>query len=94
MPVTADRSMSVFLLGYMNVHASQTIPGDELSRAFLETYIQENGALEKRFNEQIATGTIVREGDGYKITSRGILLMRLYAWIADIFRVGKKNLSM
>jgi hypothetical protein len=51
-------------------------------------------ALKKRFNEQLVTGTIVKESDGYKITPRGILLMRFYGWIADMFGISKNNLSM
>lgn len=94
LPVTADRSMSVFLLGYMNVNSSRAVSADELSRAFTDIYVVKQQALEKRFNEQIVTGTIVKESDGYKITPRGILLMRFYGWIADIFGISKSNVSM
>jgi hypothetical protein len=94
LPVTAERSISVFLLGYMNKNSSKTVSTDELSRAFTDTYVNEQQALSKRLNEQIATGTIVKGGDGYTITPRGKLLMRLYSWIADIFKIKKNNLSM
>lgn len=91
-PVTADRSISVFLLGYMNTHA--TVTSDDLKNSLINTYLAKNGAVDKRMTEQIASGTIIRDGKNYKITQRGRLLMLFYGWVADIFGIGKKNLSM
>ena len=92
-PVTADRSMSIFLLGYMNKNKERVVTRDELLQAFTDSYIAENGALGKRFDEQLQTGTIRQSETGFRLTSRGIFLMRFYAFIADIFGIGKKNLS-
>lgn len=93
-PVTADRSLSVFLLGYMNTKTGSVITKEELSSTLIDTYIKKNQALEKRLYEQTASGTIVHVRNGYTITRRGIFLMHIYDWITDIFHIGKKNLSV
>lgn len=91
-PVTADRSLSIFLLGYMNAR-TQPVSKEQIRQAFIDTYITDNGAVEKRLTEQIATGTIIKVGDGYRLTPRGRWILRMYAWVADVFGIGKTNLS-
>ncbi|OGG31329.1 hypothetical protein A3A63_00510 [Candidatus Gottesmanbacteria bacterium RIFCSPLOWO2_01_FULL_46_9] len=93
LPVTADRSMTVFFLGYMAKH-DRAFTSDQLRQAFVETYVNRNNALEKRFHEQEQSGTIEQIGDTFTITKRGMLLMRLYGWAATLFGVDKKNLSL
>lgn len=90
-PVTADRSVSIFLLGYMNRMGSSTYSKKQLHDALISIYIDKNNALDKRITEQLESGTIVRAGNGYTMTKRGVWLMHLYITIADIFGIEKKN---
>lgn len=90
-PVTADRSLSVFLLGYMNAR-TQPVSKEMIRQAFIDTYITENGAVEKRLTEQFASGTITKERDAYTIAPRGRWIIRMYAWVSDLFGIEKKNL--
>lgn len=93
-PVTADRSMSLFLLGYMNAHSSQVMSAHQFNQIFIDKYVLERGATQKRFGEQAATGTMKKVEGGYTITPFGKMLIRFFAFIADVFGINKKNLSM
>lgn len=92
-PVTADRSISVFLLGYMNAHSNELLSADRISNAFEEIYVQDHHALEKRFNEQITSGNIVQEEGSYHITKQGETLIQFYNFVSKLFAINKKNLS-
>jgi hypothetical protein len=93
LPATAERSISVFLLGYMNKNPDKAITKEEFTRFFIDKYINEYGAMEKRFNEQIVSGNIVSKGKGYLITKQGRLIMRFYNLIADLFKIEKRIIS-
>lgn len=72
-PVTIDRSVSIFLLGWMAEHrAEPQTPGD-LGRAFSEVYVGRFGAIDRRVREQLASGTIEPAGadGGYRLTAQG-----------------------
>ena len=88
LPVTAERSISVFMLGYMADHQDESYTQEEIEHFFIDKYVKEYGAFEKRFHEQEVTGTIEKTDEGrYKISGRGISLMKLYEIIAGIFNI-------
>jgi len=92
-PVTADRSISVFILGYMNKYSGNTLSQEEIGKAFSQKYINDYGAIGKRLEEQMASGNIIEEGSEYRITRQGKLIIRVYDFIADIFGIDKRNIS-
>ena len=92
-PVTVDRSISVFLLGYMDENHNKVLTESEITNFFTSKYINENQAMKKRFNEQIVSGDIAQVGDGYQITNRGRALVSFFSFIGDLFEVDKKNIS-
>ena len=55
-PVTAERSVSVFLLGYLNNRSEKTLTESEIRNDFIKKFLNENRALENRLNEQIVSG--------------------------------------
>ena len=70
-PVTVERSVSVFMLSYMEENSDQTFTQESVGEVFTTKYVEDYGAFEKRFNEQVETGTIVENPDGsYSITER------------------------
>ncbi|HMK65440.1 MAG TPA: hypothetical protein VK564_06570 [Thermodesulfobacteriota bacterium] len=89
-PVTAERSISLFILGYMNNHADRTITKDEITQQYIKKYIIEYGEIEKRFNEQIVTGDIIADGKGYRITKRGQSILNFFNLVDDLFLIDKK----
>lgn len=91
LPVTADRSVSVFLLGYMDAQ-TRPVSVDQLSQALIYRYVQEGKAVEKRVDEQIRSGTLAQVDGQYEITPRGRLLVKFYLFIADVFGISRANL--
>ena len=56
----------------MDTYSDRTYTEDEVAKTFVEKYVDEYGAFEKRFDEQLTTGTIVQNEDGtYSITDKG-----------------------
>ena len=90
LPVTAERSISVFLLGYLNEHSQTILTEQKITQAFTDKYLYEDKAVEKRLREQVVSGTVMVNGGGYKISERGRALMKVYALMADVFRIDKK----
>ncbi|MBQ0011600.1 MAG: hypothetical protein KBT07_02730 [Clostridiales bacterium] len=85
-PVTVERSVSVFMLSYMEENRDHSFSEEEIKEAFTDKYVDEYGAFEKRFKEQIETGTIIDIGDGtYRITSTGETTVKLFRFIAKMF---------
>lgn len=93
LPVTANRSVSVFMLGCMNNNPNNIMTDKEMSNLFLDKYLYEYGEINRRFNEQVVSGNIIQSGNGYKITKQGQFLMKMYRFIANIFAVDKKLVS-
>lgn len=92
-PVTGDRSISVFLLGYMSNQSDKILSNDEITRAFVDRFVYEYGSMDKRLDEQILSGNIFKDKNGYRITKRGIFLIKLFNLVADIFVIDKKVVS-
>ena len=85
-PVTVERSVSVFMLSYMEENSDQTFTQESVGEVFTTKYVEDYGAFEKRFNEQVETGTIQENPDGsYSITERGKFIVKMFRTVADWF---------
>lgn len=90
-PVTVERSVSVFMLSYMDTNSNNHFTQDDISQIFIDKYVYEYGAFEKRFDEQIATGTIEQNADGtYSITDKGRFIVKMFRLISDVFETDKR----
>ncbi len=86
-PTTAERSISIFMLSYMDENSEEITVG-ELEDVFYNKYIQEFGALEKRFYEQEVSGNIItvsEKTDGYVITDRGRFIVDIFRLVSKLF---------
>lgn len=92
LPVTADRSISVFMLGYLNEHGGE-LTGAEIEDLIVREYIQGHGAVDKRLQEQLVSGDLIQTGDRYRISDQGRSLMGLYKVIADVFGLDTRNVA-
>ncbi|MCQ2517059.1 MAG: hypothetical protein MJ094_09430 [Saccharofermentans sp.] len=91
LPVTADRSVTVYMLGYMNNHADETFRKEDLEQQFIDQYVIEYEAFEKRFEEQIVSGNIIEVAPGeYQITDGGQLLMDIYSVTVQWYNLDDK----
>ena len=85
-PVTVERSVSVFMLSYMDENSDQTFTEESVGEVFTTKYVDDYGAFEKRFHEQVETGTIVENPDGtYSITDSGRFVVKMFRTIAEWF---------
>ena len=90
-PVTVERSVSVFMLSYMEENSDQTFTQDSVGEVFTEKYVTDYGAFEKRFVEQVATGTIEENADGsYSITERGKFIVKMFRTVAEWFDTDRR----
>jgi hypothetical protein len=89
-PVTADRSVSIFVLGSMADDPERVFTEQDIENFFISRYVRDYGAFKQRFHEQLVTGTIQAADGGYVISGRGKALMKMYDFIADCFHIDKK----
>ena len=90
-PVTVERSVSVFMLSYMDENSDKTFTQEDVGEIFTAKYVNDYGALEKRFNEQVVTGTIKQNPDGtYSITDRGRFIVWGFRTCAEWFDTDRR----
>lgn len=91
LPVTVERSISVFMLSYMDQNDQTGITSDEFGDIFYQKYITDFGAFDKRFKEQIMSGNMeaAESGDGYIITENGRFVVDMFRFCADLFDTEK-----
>ena len=105
-PVTVERSVSVFMLSYMDTYTAETentanVSGDgnlnghftqdQIAEIFVDKYVNEYGAFDKRFDEQLTTGSIEQNADGtYSITDKGRFIVKMFRLISDVFDTDKR----
>lgn len=60
---------------------------DDIRETFINTYIDDFEAFNKRFNEQIVSGNIYFDeiNGGYKLTSSGKTVVKLFRIVAKVF---------
>lgn len=83
-PVTVERSVSVFTLSYMEENP-QAYTVEEMEEVFNEKYVQEFEAFDKRFKEQIVSGNVEETEDGYVLNERGKFTVKFFRTVAAMF---------
>ena len=90
-PVTVERSVSVFMLSYMEENSDQTFTQESVGEVFTSKYVTDYGAFEKRFNEQVETDTIKQNPDGsYSITESGKFIVSAFRTVAEWFDTDRR----
>lgn len=91
LPVTVERSISVFMLSYMDENDTHGVTTDEFQRIFFQKYIIDFGAFDKRFSEQLLSHNIKMsdDGSGYVITDAGRRIVNLFRLNVYLFNTEK-----
>jgi hypothetical protein len=92
-PVTADRSVTIFMLGYMNDRPDLVYTREQVRDFFIQRYVDDYDAIQRRFDEQVVSGNLETATQGYKLSNRGRRLMQFYHWVSDVYGVDKKFIS-
>jgi hypothetical protein len=91
LPVTVDRSVSVYLLS--TIERRQMTPPD-LQRAFIDGYVVKMGAIDRRLDEQLKSGNITIAPDGkVRLTRQGERFMAFSRFVARLFGTDPRFVS-
>lgn len=77
----------------MDNHSERKFSENEITEVFVDKYVYKNKSISKRLYEQIVTGNILSQRDEYGITKQGKFIMRIYKFIAEVFKIDKENIS-
>ncbi|MGO0906035.1 hypothetical protein ACTPC6_09640 [Clostridioides difficile] len=90
--VSMDRSISVFILADMANNSDKVYSDEEIEHRFLDIYMGKYHGMERRFEEQLLSGNIIKVNNGYKISESGENLIGLFKFISKIFPVDNRFL--
>ncbi len=91
-PVTIDRSISVYLLNQIATH-DQGYTEQELEALFIQQYVVEFQAIERRMDEQMASNNLTRINDRYRITDQGRSFLRFSRRLGQLFHTDTRILT-
>jgi hypothetical protein len=94
LPVTVDRSVSVYLLSRIERGQDSGMTSAELQRAFIAGYVVRMGAIDRRLDEQRKSGNITISPDGkVRLTRQGERFMGLSRLVARLFGTDPRFVS-
>jgi hypothetical protein len=86
LPVTIDRSISVFMLTQMAAQPDRTFTSSDLRTVFVDVYVDRYRQIERRLEEQKISGNISPDGTGFRITAQGLAFVRFARLVSDLFQ--------
>jgi hypothetical protein len=92
-PVTIDRSISIFLLGHMDENSGRALSVAELDDTFRRIYLTDLAQIDRRMLEQKATGHVEQHGEGWRITAQGRAFVATAKTLGAMFDVDTKLLT-
>ncbi len=93
-PVTIDRSVSTFMLSSLQRQYPSCIEGatkTELTAAFLNDYVRNKGAIERRLDEQSRTKTIENVDGCWRLTEKGVKAIDFFNMMPLYFGTSYEN---
>lgn len=90
--VSLDRSLSVFVLSYL-AGEDRSYNEEELDEVFQTVFIEKYDMLDRRFWEQLESGNIVEDENGYKLTSRGEGLAKIFKVVGEVYKVDDRFIN-
>ena len=64
----------------------------DLERVYVDIYVKEYDPINRRINEQLSSGNFEEIGSGYRITNRGLELVKVFRFLSEIYPVNKQFL--
>lgn len=90
--VSLDRSLSVFVLSYLE-QEDRSYSETELDEVFQNVFIEKYEMLDRRFWEQLESGNIEEDENGYKLTNRGEGLVKIFKVVGKIYNVDERFIN-
>ena len=88
-PFNSSRSNSILMLGYLYKNKSSSKTKSEIEAFVKEQYFDKYQAIQNRLNEQINAGNIKETSDGYELTQQGIILVRIFGYVTNLYKTDK-----
>lgn len=86
LPVTVDRSVSVYLLSTIERHQDSGIDAEHLQQSFIDDYVVKMGAIDRRIDEQKRSHNVTVGPEGkVRLTPQGRRFMALSRVVARVF---------
>ena len=90
-PVTMERSISVFMINELD--KDKQISKTEIEQNFINKYVYENGAFDKRLVEQMAINNIEENNTTYNLSKRGKFMLKCFKLVDKVYGVNSKLLK-
>ena len=94
LPVTIDRSVSVFILTRMAALPDRAFTPAEMRATFTEVYLGRYQQIERRLEEQEISGNVARDAAGFRITPQGLAFVRLARFLSQIFQTDPRFVTV
>ena len=89
-PVTLERSISVFMLEDLEKTENRT--KKEIEENFVSQYVYEKGAFDKRLEEQLEIHTIEEKDGKYKLSNKGRFMLECFKGLNKLYHIESKIL--
>ena len=90
LPVTIDRSISVFMLTQMAAQPDHAFTPSELRGLFIDVYVERYGQIERRLDEQQVSRNVTQTANGFRITPQGLAFVRFARALSIIFQTDRR----
>ena len=74
-------------MDYLNSQNAVPVSKDSILEHTNNVYFYEYDAIQKRLEEQIAIGNVIKSDEGYVITKRGELILNIFSKITDLYNM-------
>jgi hypothetical protein len=89
-PVTFERSVSMYLLEQLNTAGDSGLVISQLTEKMEKEYVEKNGAINKRIEEQSETGFVDVGGKVIKLTNNGKKFLLFSETVGRMYGLDKK----
>ena len=86
LPVTIDRSISVFMLTEMAAQPDRGFTSLDMRNLFVDVYVERYRQIERRLEEQKISGNVTPTATGFRITPQGLAFVRFAHLLSKIFQ--------
>lgn len=85
LPVTLDRSISVFMLAQIEQHQDEALDSRRITDIFVRKYVGDMRQMDRRIAEQTASGNIAVVDGNIRVTEQGHRFLALSRTLARLF---------
>lgn len=86
-PFNTSRSNTVIMMDYLNNQNTIPVSKTSILEYVNNVYFYEYDAIQKRLEEQIAIGNVIKSDKGYVITKRGELILNIFSKVTDLYNM-------